>query len=60
MNEKKPLIHDLLWRMQWQYFSDRPIPAFAVDTCVSRCYKLKKDKLFGGESPIELRRAVRE
>jgi hypothetical protein len=33
---------------------------FAVDTCVLRCYKTQKDKLFGGESPIELRIAVRE
>jgi hypothetical protein len=33
---------------------------FAVDMRVLRCYKPQKDKLFGGESPIELRIAVRE
>jgi hypothetical protein len=33
---------------------------FTVDTCVLRCYKTLKDKLFGGESPNELPRAVRE
>lgn len=38
----------------------RSIPFFAVDTYVSRCYKPQKDKLFGGESPIELQSAVRE
>jgi hypothetical protein len=43
-----------------QYSSGLPLPFFGVDTRVSRCYKPQKDKLFGGESPIELRRAVRE
>ena len=33
---------------------------FAVDRCVVRCYKPQKDKPFGGESPNELPRAVRE
>jgi hypothetical protein len=27
---------------------------FAIDTCALRCYKPLKEKLFGGESPIEL------
>jgi hypothetical protein len=35
-------------------------PFFTVDTCVPRCYKPQKDKLFGGESPNELPSAVRE
>jgi CheY-like chemotaxis protein len=43
-----------------RYFSGLSIPFFAVDTYVSRCYKPQKDKLFGGESPIELPKAVRE
>jgi len=33
---------------------------FAVDRSALRCYKPLKDKLFGGESPIELLKAVRE
>ncbi len=40
--------------------SGRDISFFIVDTCVSRCYKPQKDKLFGGESPNELPSAVRE
>jgi hypothetical protein len=40
--------------------SVRPMLFFTVDTCVLRCYKPQKDKLFGGESPIELQSAVRE
>jgi len=31
-----------------------------VDTRVLQCYKPKKDKLFGGESPNGLQSAVRE
>jgi hypothetical protein len=42
-----------------QRFSHRSV-FFTVDTCVSRCYKPLKDKLFGGESPNELQNAVRE
>src|SRR5207245_8914877 len=30
---------------------------FVVDTCVLRCYKPLKDKLFGGESPNELQKS---
>ena len=41
-------------------FSDWRAPFFTVDTCVFRCYKPQKDKLFGGESPNELPSAVRE
>jgi hypothetical protein len=33
---------------------------FAVDRSALRCYKPLKDKLSGGESPIELLKAVRE
>ena len=33
---------------------------FAIDTRVLRCYKTLKEKLFGGESPIELPKALRE
>ena len=35
-------------------FSHRFVYFFVVDTCVLRCYKPQKDKLFGGESPNEL------
>src|SRR5258708_3852546 len=38
--------------------SNPSIALFTVDTCVLRCYKTQKDKLFGGESPNELRKAV--
>ncbi len=33
---------------------------FAVDSSALRCYKPLKDKLSGGESPIELLKAARE
>jgi CheY-like chemotaxis protein len=36
------------------------ISFFAVDTCVSQCYKPEKDKPLGGESPNVLPIAVRE
>ena len=38
--------------------SNPSIALFTVDTCVLRCYKTQKDKLFGGESPNELHKAV--
>jgi hypothetical protein len=40
-------------------FSNRSVCFFAVDTCVLRCYKPQKDKLFGGESPNELQKQSR-
>ena len=36
-----------------------PFIFFTVDTCVLRCYKPQKDKLFGGESPNELQKQSR-
>jgi hypothetical protein len=33
---------------------------FDIDTGGLRCYKPLKEKLFGGESPIELLKATRE
>jgi len=32
---------------------------FVVDTDISGCYKARKDKLFGGESPNELQKQSR-
>jgi len=31
---------------------------FAVDTDISGCYKAQKDKLFGGESPKRIAKAI--
>src|SRR5258708_3023014 len=40
------------------HLSNRSIALFTVDTCVLRCYKTQKDKLFAADSPNELHKAV--
>src|SRR6267154_2279565 len=60
---KRPVIY---LNDHWRSRLKRQTPAFVqsfyrtftVDRCVLRCYKPQKDKLFGGESPNELHKAV--
>jgi hypothetical protein len=46
--------------VQWNQESGAVLNDFDVDTCALRCYKPLKEKLFGGESPIDLLTATRE
>ena len=53
------------WRKRARGFSSREFKLarergfFVVDTDISGCYKARKDKLFGGESPNELQKQSR-